>query len=158
MLSGYVLLFSVHRGYLTEDPRCVVASDLVTEHDFELKDMIIELGLYDDIFVCPANAGDGTSDSLSSTQDINRKIVKALANETELQRKASAALAWTRQHLSGLRELDLIIDLSERSALFSAPLTMDANDGKEPQIPLRSARLRPPIFLHLQVSAIPPIR
>ncbi|KAH9808187.1 hypothetical protein DFH28DRAFT_1088028 [Melampsora americana] len=75
---------------------CVIASNLVTEHDSFLKGNIIELGLYDPIEV------------------INQKISNALQNQTELKRKASVCLSYARKHLTGLRELDLILDLSQK--------------------------------------------
>lgn len=75
---------------------CVIASNLVTEHDSFLKGNIIQLGLYDPIEV------------------INEKIHTALQNETELQRKASKCLSYARKHLTGLKELDLLIELSHR--------------------------------------------
>ncbi|KAG0142774.1 hypothetical protein CROQUDRAFT_49780 [Cronartium quercuum f. sp. fusiforme G11] len=75
---------------------CVITSNLVTEHDSFLKGNIIQLDLYDNI------------------ETINAKISAALVDEHELQRKASACLAYARQYLTGIKELDLLIDLSQR--------------------------------------------
>ncbi|KAL7005663.1 hypothetical protein EMMF5_004744 [Cystobasidiomycetes sp. EMM_F5] len=87
---------SIEHKAVRKFAQAMLSGDLPTEHDWILKDNIIELDLY------------------ATIEDINRAISTALQDPVELQRKAATLLQYARQHLTGTREIDLVIEMARR--------------------------------------------